>query len=124
MREVICDGSVGHCTYRNVVRDSKYTQNMREILNCSRSLADDALHPSSNVMYLCSWWKLFTGTLTSKHYLWQTYGSQRTMRRYTNSHQSIECHANLFSYTSMCIYVCLQLFSYLLAIGRCPESEH
>ena len=28
------EGSVRHCTYRNVVHDSKYTQNTRKILNC------------------------------------------------------------------------------------------
>ena len=31
--------SVGRCTYRDVLRDSKYAQNTHEILNCSRTLA-------------------------------------------------------------------------------------
>ena len=39
----LCDRSVGYCTYRNVLRDSKYTQNPHKISNCSRSLANNAL---------------------------------------------------------------------------------
>lgn len=39
--------SVEHCTYRNIVRDSKYPQNVSEILNCSHSLANNVLHSSS-----------------------------------------------------------------------------
>ena len=39
--------SVEHCTYRNIVRDSKYPQNVSEILNCLHSLANNVLHSSS-----------------------------------------------------------------------------
>ena len=39
----ICDRSVGHCTYRNVLRDSTYAQNRCEILNCLHSLAINSL---------------------------------------------------------------------------------
>ena len=40
----IRDGSVWHC---NVLRGSKYAQNMEEIMNCSLSLANNVFHSSS-----------------------------------------------------------------------------
>ena len=39
--------ALGRCTYRNVLRDSKYAQNTHEIWNCLCSLANYALHSSS-----------------------------------------------------------------------------
>ena len=39
--------ALGRCTYRNVLRDSKYAQNTHEIWNCLCSLANYALHSFS-----------------------------------------------------------------------------
>ena len=51
MREIhhVCDGSVGHCTYCNVLRDSKYSENTHEILHL---LTNNASHSSSSQIKL------------------------------------------------------------------------